>query len=77
MHEDGRPLTLESIEIIPVYFDWLLGPLEDDLRVIQRKMTPKHFDKFCQRYKDEKILKADTSMLPYKMTGCIWFILIF
>ncbi|KAG5643657.1 hypothetical protein DXG03_000537 [Asterophora parasitica] len=62
MRKDGKPLTEQSIETIWMFHDYLLELFGDVPPIAANKATNRPaFDRFCQRYKDEKLLNDDNS----------------
>ncbi|KAF9234412.1 hypothetical protein BU15DRAFT_52641 [Melanogaster broomeanus] len=68
MRQDGKPLTFEAIETALMYVDHILGLFHDG-RVTITLLNPCRFQRFCQRYKDERTLGGYSSfhkmILPF------------
>lgn len=65
MRQDGKALSFEAIETALMYVDHLLGMFRDGVSPT-RLMNPAGFQRFCQRYKDERVL--DDNTMFQKMT---------
>ncbi|KAF5376657.1 hypothetical protein D9615_007836 [Tricholomella constricta] len=62
MRKDGKPLTEESIETIWMFHDYLLDLFGDEPPIAASKATNRAtFDRFCQRYKNERLLNKQES----------------
>jgi hypothetical protein len=57
MRQDRKPLTLEAIETIWMYHDHLLD-LFGDGSTPRRMMTPQAFVRYCQNYKEERLMNG-------------------
>ncbi|KAF7316395.1 MYND-type domain-containing protein [Mycena indigotica] len=60
MRQDGKPLTRESIETIWMYHDHLLDLFGEGAPPYSQ-MTRQKFEKYCERYKEERLLNGYTS----------------
>lgn len=60
MRQDGKSLSFEAIETALMYVDHLIGMFRDGGSPTPL-MNPAGFQRFCQRYKDEKILSSNTT----------------
>lgn len=59
MRKDGKPLTEQSIETIWMFHDYLLDLFGDDPPIAAKKaMNRAAFDRYCQRYKDERLMNG-------------------
>ncbi|KAF8838087.1 hypothetical protein BDN67DRAFT_955663 [Paxillus ammoniavirescens] len=54
MREDEKPLTFEAIETALMYTDYVLGLFGDGVSP-SHLLNPAGFQRFCQKYKNEKI----------------------
>ena len=60
MRQDGKSLSFEAIETALMYVDHLLGMFRDGASPT-RLMNPAAFQRFCQRYKEERISSGNKS----------------
>jgi hypothetical protein len=59
MRKDYQPLTEEAIETIWMYHDRLLDLFgEGNPSLPQRVMNRAGFDRFCEEYKEEKLMNG-------------------
>ena len=59
MRKDYEPLTEESMETIWMYHDYLLELFgEGNMAIPQRQMNRTGFDRFCEGYKDERLING-------------------
>lgn len=54
MRQDWKSLSFEAIETALQYIDHLLGMFRDSVPPT-RLMNPAGFQRFCQRYKEQKV----------------------
>jgi hypothetical protein len=60
MRQDWKPLSFEAIETALMYVDHILGMFRDG-EVPTRFMNPAVFQRFCQRYKEERVSSGNTT----------------
>jgi len=65
MRQDGKPLTFEAMETALMYVDHVLSLFRDNVSP-SHLLNPAGFQRFCQRYKDERTLGGHSSF--HKMT---------
>ncbi|KAH0833863.1 hypothetical protein J3R83DRAFT_11030 [Lanmaoa asiatica] len=58
MRQDGKSLSFEAIETALMYVDHLIGMFRDGV-FPTHLMNPAGFQRFCQRYKEERILSGN------------------
>jgi len=58
MRQDSKSLSFEAMETALMYVDHLLGLFRDGVST-SRLMNPAGFQRFCQRYKQERIANGD------------------
>lgn len=60
MRQDWKSLSFEAIETALMYVDHLLGMFHDGVTPTSL-MNPAGFQRFCQRYKEQRILNGYTA----------------
>jgi hypothetical protein len=61
VRRDGKPLTRPAIEAIWMFHDYFLEQLQEDKRVVEQLLNRNDFDRFCEDYKEDRILQGHTS----------------
>ncbi|KIK93804.1 hypothetical protein PAXRUDRAFT_828606 [Paxillus rubicundulus Ve08.2h10] len=54
LRQDGKPLTLEAVETVLMYADYVLGLFGDGVSP-SSLLNPAGFQRFCQKYKNQRV----------------------